>query len=135
MVRDKISEKKDSSNGNAIDPYSLSITDNIIRVKIFNIPQTESIIMKQYEEILELANRVSGKVNLLYDLRKAGKPTAGARKKLVENSKDKKFGKIAIFGASTLIKTVATFIINASGLDTIRHFPNEEEALQWFTQS
>jgi hypothetical protein len=74
------------------------------------------------------------KERLFIDGSEAGKSSAGARKAYVKFAKSVTAGKIAIFGVSTLLKVIATFIIRASGTGNVRFFTDKEEALKWLKE-
>jgi len=52
-------------------------------------------------------------------------------KRIKEIIKDPGFKKVAICGMTTIIKTVSSFIIAASGVKNMKVFGTKEEALKW----
>jgi len=55
--------------------------------------------------------------------------------KAIEVFKEPGFERAAIFGASVVTKTIASFIINASGLNNMKIFDSREKALMWLKAS
>jgi len=49
--------------------------------------------------------------------------------------KDSNFKKIAIYGGDIVIRTVASFIVSASGVKKMRVFSNQEEAFKWLEKN
>ncbi len=70
----------------------------------------------------------------LLDLSQMKNISSGARKILVEGSRHPSVEKLALFGASTFIRTVANFITAAAGQSNQRHFPTKEAALKWLKE-
>ena len=60
------------------------------------------------------------------------------RQELAEKAKDilKKpgFKKAAIFGGTTITRTIASFVTTAAGLKNIKVFENREKALKWLKE-
>ncbi len=71
---------------------------------------------------------------VLTNLRKSIEFSSSARKIWVEFLKNDKIKKTAIFGGNVLIKTLATFMIVATGKKDIKFFNTEEEARAWFRE-
>lgn len=60
------------------------------------------------------------------------KRTAGQAKDLIE---EPGFKKAALFGGKMMHRTIASFIITASGIKNIKMFKTKEEALKWLKDS
>ena len=95
--------------------------------------QDEKAAREFIEEITKLA-KLGGKVKFFIDGSEAGKSTAGARKAYVDFAKSVPEGKIAIFGVTTLLKVIATFIIRAAGTKNVKFFTNKGEAIKWLKE-
>ena len=94
----------------------------------------EEIEIRINEASLKLVNMVEGKVNTLIDLNKAGKTSAGARKRQKEISEHEKVGKIALFGLHPVARVIAAFVIGRSKKKDMRFFNTKEEALAWLKE-
>jgi hypothetical protein len=56
------------------------------------------------------------------------------RRTIAETMKTRTFGKVAVIGASTIIKLIVQFIMIASGKKNVRLFSTEKEALRWLKE-
>lgn len=72
--------------------------------------------------------------NVLIDLKASSGFSSAARKVWVEFLKDKRIIKTAIFGGNIFVKTLASFVIAATGKDNVRFFSTEDEARQWLVE-
>ncbi len=105
----------------------------IVRGAIFgthNKDDAEQII----EEINILIKRRGKNCYVLIDMSKTGRPTYEARKLHAANIKmiSKYFKKAAFFGATTMNRVLANFIIKASGVgDNVKYFKTQDEAIKW----
>lgn len=105
--------------------------DGIVRVTALGDQDGKEIIEVRYE-ILRLGKNASGKIKVLYDLSKIGKSLPDSRSESVKSLKLEELGNIALFGASAVIRVIASFIIRASGMsEKAKYFKTEEEALRW----
>lgn len=89
---------------------------------------------KIIKEINELIKEREKDGLVLIDMTRTGRPTSKARKLHANNMKTqaKHFKKAALFGASTMNRVMANFIIKASGRgDKVRYFTTEENAIKW----
>jgi len=86
-------------------------------------------------EIKDTANKfldmVDGKLNILMDMDKAGKPSPKARKSYMELSEDERIGKVALYGIHPVAKVLASFVIGVTKKKEVRFFSSKEEALAW----
>lgn len=73
------------------------------------------------------------KMGILVDLSKAQRPNREQREIIINaiRSHTSNINKVALFGETPLIKTVAFFIINASRFENMKFFSNRSEALAW----
>lgn len=97
-------------------------------------PGQEEAMQEIMNDILKLAQKVPGKTKVIVDFRKASSPTAKTRKIVIDTVKSGLFEKVAIWGTSVFIRTIAKFIISGAGVDFIKLFDSEEEALKWLKQ-
>ncbi len=81
--------------------------------------------------ILQLANMVEGKVNIVADLNRIGKPSLEARRGGMEIFNSDKVDKVAFFGLHPVAKVIASFLIGVSRTNSIRFFKTKKEALDW----
>ncbi len=68
---------------------------------------------------------------ILIDIRRSTDFSSAARRRWVAFLKNPAIKKAAIFGGSTFIRTLATFVIGASGRKNVRFFATEQEARAW----
>jgi hypothetical protein len=68
---------------------------------------------------------------VLIDLKSSSEFSSAARKVWVEFLKDDRIKKTAIFGGNIFVRTLASFVIAATGKKNIRFFLTEEEARDW----
>lgn len=71
---------------------------------------------------------------VLIDLHQSTEFSSAARKVWVEFLQNDKIKKTALFGGNVFVKTLATFVIAATGRKDIKFFNTEEEALAWFKE-
>ena len=83
------------------------------------------------QTIIKLGDMAEGKVNLLGDLKKAGKPSSEARKVLKDLNKSDKIGKIALLGIQPVARMLAFMVIGSSKNKAIHFFRTKDEALKW----
>ena len=85
----------------------------------------------QATEILRMTESKPGKILSLNDMRDAGKASSAARKIYSKLMKNEKVAKHAFLGMRTLTKVIVSFIMKASGVNNIKFFSNEAEAVNW----
>lgn len=71
---------------------------------------------------------------VLIDLHQSTEFSSAARKIWVEFLQNDKIKKTALFGGNVFVKTLATFVIAATGKKDIKFFNTEEEAVAWFKE-
>jgi hypothetical protein len=104
--------------------------DNIICiVNIGEIDEKTALAMK--EAVLNLMNRVEGKVHTLTDLNRAGKTSPEARKVFKELAENEKQGKNAFFGMHPVARVLSAFFMGLSPKKDMCFFKTKEEALAW----
>ncbi len=101
-------------------------------------PFTEQDIYHILETAKEALKKLRGKGKILVKItEKVTIPVTSSytRKILVEETKniikDPGFEKAAIYGGSAVSRTVASFIIMATGVKNIKIFKTKEKALEW----
>jgi hypothetical protein len=85
-------------------------------------------------EVNKLIGVMDKEIKILIDASEGGKSTSNARSIYVEFAKSFEEGKVAIFGSTTLIRVVASFIVRAAGRGNVRFFATEEESLNWLKE-
>lgn len=73
--------------------------------------------------------------NVLINLKASSEFSSSARKVWVEFLSDERIQKTAIFGGNIFVRTLASFVIAATGKKNIHFFQTEEEARVWLVQS
>ena len=68
---------------------------------------------------------------VLIDLRSSSEFSSAARKVWVEFLKDERIKRTAIFGGNVFVRTLASFVIAATGKSNIKFFKTEEKAKEW----
>lgn len=71
---------------------------------------------------------------VLIDLKSSSEFSSAARKVWVEFLKDDRIKKTAIFGGNIFVRTLASFVIAATGKKNIRFFLTENEARTWLVK-
>ncbi len=86
------------------------------------------------EKILELAKKMPKPRRLLTDLTGIETPSAKIRKIVAEMMKEARIDKIALVGGDFIMKTVANFMMSASGIKNSKFFKTKKEAIEWLKQ-
>jgi len=107
--------------------------DNILYETLVG-EQDEKIVLAVHEASNKLRSRVEGKVNILVDLNKTGKPSPGVRKAGQEMLEDERIGKTALFGLHPVARVLAAFVLGITRKKDARFFKTEEEALAWLKE-
>jgi len=81
---------------------------------------------------LKLLENVEGKVNILVDNSKSGKPSKEARKIFTELIGHEQCGKIAVFGLNPVARVIASFVLGSSKNTHI--FKTKDEAFSWLKE-
>lgn len=71
---------------------------------------------------------------VLIDLKASSEFSSAARKVWVEFLRDERIKKTAIFGGNIFVRTLASFVIAATGKGNIKFFLTEEEARSWLVE-
>ncbi len=112
--------------------------DGIANIKIirnFTIEDVKALM----NEGRELARNLSEKPKILLDMTSGLNALSSQFRKEIgeqvkELVKDPGFKKVAVFGGNIIIRTVASFIITASGVRYIKVFNTQEKALKWLKE-
>jgi hypothetical protein len=80
---------------------------------------------------LKLLHGVEGRVNLIVDSSRGGKPSQDARKVFAEMMEDERCGKIAVVGMNPVARVIASFVLGSSKNKNTKIFKTKEEALAW----
>jgi hypothetical protein len=95
---------------------------------------TDDMALPLKEGILRLMNMKEGRVNVLADLNRAGKPSAEVRKRGREVAEDEKTGKVAMFGMHPVARVIASFWMGMAQSEKMRFFKTRDEALSWLKE-
>jgi UDP-N-acetylmuramyl pentapeptide synthase len=108
--------------------------DGIVRVVSIG-DQTPEEMIEVRRVVLNLGRSIPGKVKILNDLSRMGRSLPGSRAEAAQSIKLEKVDKVASYGASTLNRVIASFIMRASGMgNKVRYFETEAEALEWLKE-
>jgi hypothetical protein len=106
-----------------------SVQDRVLFYRI-NYPVNEEDAHRLYEYGNMCFEK--GKCDyVLIDLESSSNFSSAARRVWVEFLKNEKIKKTAIFGGNIFLKTLASFVIAATGKENIRFFSTEEGAREW----
>ncbi len=86
---------------------------------------------KMNNAVLKLMNMKAGKIDVLADNTRAGKPSSEARNIMHEFILHEKYGKLAIYGLNPVSKIVASIFMGLSKKKDMHYFKTKEEALAW----
>ena len=78
--------------------------------------------------------KTKGKLNVLVDVNKAGKPTPETRQIWKDLTEEKRTGKVAIFGLKPVARVLAGFVMGVSKNKNMRFFKTKEESLNWLKE-
>lgn len=113
--------------------------DGTVHIKVTEVA-AEQDVYKLIKEAREVIEKLSGKAKILIDISGAAVfRSAPFRKKAAEQvgdiAKNIGFKRAAMFGGGLIRRTVASFVIAASGIKNMRIFETKEEALKWLKYS
>jgi hypothetical protein len=113
------------------------IKDNIVCI-IANVQDTDKSIKILLDQVKEKLIKVGKRAKILIDLSgpiSENLRSSQVRKKIVAEVKrwlkGVEFDKAAIFGGDTIKRTIASFLIAASGIKRVKIFEKKEQALKW----
>ena len=116
------------------DCYYCLKSDNIIYVTSVGELSDEQALLSK-EAVLKLHNMVEGKICVLVDLNKAGRPSPFSRKMWNDLSEqEEKIVKVALFGLHPVAKIIAAFFIGITRNKKTKFFMNRENALEWLLE-
>jgi hypothetical protein len=107
--------------------------DKIIHVDQVSAPDKKQALL-EVDAYYKIANLVDGKVGMLIDINKSGKPSHDARKIYQRAVENEKFGKVAFIGLHPVAKVMATFVMGVTKKKDIYYFNTKEEALAWLKE-
>ncbi len=113
--------------------------DGIVYIEIAKEPLLAEDIWEALEEAKKILEGLPGKARILINIKIFSIiHSSQFRKKTSEIIKDilktTGYEKIALMGGNTFIKTVASFLLAASGIKNAKIFNTEKEALNWLKQ-
>ena len=109
------------------------IDNNSIRLT-FDGDQTEAnfaLTVQEAESLVADARAANRRLNILVDVRKIGKVNLTVRQLAARSLRDWPLNQVAIFGANTYLRHLASLVIMATGNKRTRIFKTEEEAIAW----
>ncbi len=105
---------------------------------IYHGDQTKESIHDITVAAKEVITKLRGKqkpVYILIDVRDVKNQDSGGRKAAIDGINTLDYDKMAIFGASLMIKYVAQFLIRTSHMqDKVKYFTTEAEARAWLAR-
>ena len=134
---------KDNIKNEDIEKNKIWIKDEkIISIRLGNVSSQDSI-SKLLEEAKEILKKFPDKDNVLIDLGVFSfSPNVSSslfRKQVVEELRGIKIEagskKIAVFGGNVMKRTITSFVISASGIENMKVFKTEREALNWLEKT
>ncbi len=118
----------------SIDIGKLRLYNNgTIFIEANGIPD-EFIASKIGAKIIEFSEIYNGKINLIINLNKVGKPSSNARKKFKEIVNNDIVNKVALHGLNPVARTIGYFLINISFNSKIKLIESFDEASVWFNE-
>ena len=106
--------------------------DEIMYVELAGEYEVEDALTLR-DAYLKLLRTVEGKVNILVDNSKSGKPSQEARKIFAEMIEHDQCGKIAVYRLNPVARVIASFVLGSSKKNT-HIFKTKEEALAWLKE-
>lgn len=109
--------------------------DEMIKYAEIMMNYSEKYIEKNKDKIvMPIELRILTEIPLILKM-----PSIKYRKKgaefLKKTQETIKFKKMAIYGGGIIVKTVLAFILRALGMENIKHFNTEKEALKWLKKN
>ena len=131
-------QKNKDDSGRKAEYEFLIDEEGILNMKVPE-PMTEQATYDAIIKLKDILRNMKGRKRILTDLRvKSFITNSKFRKRVAEMIKDindnpeTKTEKSAVWGASTVIRTIGNFVLGASGSsDTTKMFETKEEALKW----
>jgi hypothetical protein len=94
--------------------------------------QTQGVADRWASKFNQVFRQSERPIDIFVDLRNMGKSSLYSRKAAAEIIKNDKVARIALFGANIFTRTIAKFIISASGKsEKIQFFDDKEQAIRW----
>lgn len=113
----------------------LPVEDSGIITSVYHGSQTlDSVteITQAVKPVITSLREQNKPVYLLIDARDLQDQNAGARKAAIDGINTLDYNKMAIFGAKTVIKYIAQFLIQvADKMEKVKYFNTEQEARDW----
>jgi hypothetical protein len=107
--------------------------DNILYETIVGESDDEMGIALE-EATNKLKKMVKGKVDILVDVNRAGKPTHKTRERARKSFEDEKVGKVVLFGMNPVGRVITSFVMGVTGKKDMRLFKSKDEALVWLKE-
>ena len=112
--------------------------DGILHIMVPELV-TEEDIWEILEEIKKSLGGTLGETKILIHMKTTSVIKSSVFRKITANkirnlAEKPGYGKAAIFGSNTVLRTIAKFIVAASRVKNIRVFKTEKEALRWLKE-
>ncbi len=107
--------------------------DNIVYITVVG-DADKQVALENVEIAYKFRKYYRGRIHMLLDLNKAGKPSAEARKIWAELHNDERTGRVAFYGLTPVKRIIASFIVRFSQNEPIKVFRTKEEALKWIKE-
>lgn len=109
--------------------------DGILHLKVART-FIEEDVMELIKEVKETLGGFQAKAKILADMSttsiiRSSQFRKRTAEQIMKMAKDPGFEKAAIFGGNAVMRTIASFIIMASGVKNMKIFETREEALKW----
>ena len=122
----------DKNQTNDAPKNEVACVDNVIRITVLAPVPTEEA---QRIEALTVGYLDRGEAEyLLIEINKFIEHSSAARKIWIALLSHPKIKKAAMYGRNLAMKTIATFVITATGRDNARFFKTEAEAMAWLQE-
>lgn len=86
------------------------------------------------EATFKFEKKTKGKANILIDLNEAKEQSPEARKMWSELCKQKRTGKVALFGMHPVARVLVSFVVGVSKNKNLRFFNSREKAIKWLKE-
>lgn len=134
MASDKGIVKRVSEKEIWIDETRLLLDNNgLIHIDVVGGTEEEVALIKR-DILFELIDVGDTKKNIIFNLNKAGKPSAVSRKIFLKAVSHENIGKVAIWGIHPVAKILGSFLIKLSPKKDVRFFGANEDALAWLKE-
>jgi hypothetical protein len=108
--------------------------DNIIYQTIVGVVDEEKATAMR-DATTKLMGMIDGKMNILVDLNKAGKPSPEAKRIMNHiNFEYESIGKVALYGIHPVARVIASFFMRVTKEFNMHFFKTKEDAIAWLKE-